>query len=550
MSDAQQITTTQAEINAFVAHTRANVEELAKQAINEREQYYVARDAEQARKFEEHLAQQQAAFDAERLQWEQRMEAATAMRVQHMQDTIRQMQAQMQNAPPPLPDGQPAAGGPPAHGNEQSPPDPVPDAGTRIPPRDPVPPIRRRKTTRVRGQTIGPYQLTKKMLPKGGAGTKKALEVHISALSGRVAARAVIKPPTEAERAFHRQHYDRSSDTAEPLIPLDLVKIARKYAGMQKDGVTAAHVNRIHDTVFGEMQKQCAKYAIVRWAIDPYEAVDSEWNTVMRDIALSAFRYALLAHRYDYLHADHTFANPMRAGDLEKLYLHVVHHKQAGRTLGEETNAGSVTRREGKAVLYRGRGRVSDRRLQIALDRGDPERLIQLVECKRAHSETRKNPETGRDERCAMPHRSEAVQSYFEDLDRHDATIAGYSGRPAPPAREKVSNPPAGQCNALPKTAPLDFFKPDFFNGLPLHLRRGLTAKGVWIAMPDNVPFDVKARALKYDDEKFMRKVGNTILARYNLDSENGNDDVDMDDFLSSDEEGESSGNGDEGGAD
>ncbi|KZV93890.1 hypothetical protein EXIGLDRAFT_786994 [Exidia glandulosa HHB12029] len=545
MSESRQIVTTQEEINAFVAKTRADADELIKQTLNEQQQHYAAQDAERARQVQEHLAQQQAAFDAERLQWQQRMEADAAARAQEMQESLDRMRAQMQNAvPPPAP---PAAN-PPAHADP--PPDPVPAVPAHVAPAGPALSARRKKSTRVNGRTIKPYQLTKGKLPKDSMSTKKALEVHISALSGKVAARAVIKPPTDAEKQFHRQYYDRSTAAAgntDPAIPPNLVELARKYPGMHKHGVTAAHVSRIHDTVFGEMEKQCAKYAIKRWAIDPYAAVDSEWNTIMRDIALSAFRYALITHRYDFLHANREFADPQRAKDLDDLYLHVVHHKQLGRTLREEETPGSVTLCEGKSVLYRGRGRVCDRRLDVALNRGDPERLIRLVECKRAHSETRKNPQTGRDERCAMPHRSEAVQSYFEDLDRHDAAIAGYSGRPPPPARDTVSNPPAGQCKALPKTAPLDFFKVDFFNGLPLHLRQNLTAKGVWIAMPDNVPFDPKARALKYDDEKFMRKVGNTILARYNL---NGNDDVDMDDFLSSDEEGESSGNGDEGGAD
>ncbi|KZV91816.1 hypothetical protein EXIGLDRAFT_769586 [Exidia glandulosa HHB12029] len=89
----------------------------------------------------------------------------------------------------------------------------------------------------------------------------------------------------------------------------------RKYGltsfGMQTDGVTAAHINRIHDTVFVEMQKQGVKNGLKRWAIDPYEPFDSEWNILMRYIALSAFRYALLAHRQDYLHGtDRAFTSP------------------------------------------------------------------------------------------------------------------------------------------------------------------------------------------------------------------------------------------------
>ncbi|KZV92593.1 hypothetical protein EXIGLDRAFT_768810 [Exidia glandulosa HHB12029] len=230
MSKPHQIITTQAEIDADTRQRAREVGCERAQTIN------AVRDIEQARKFEEHFAQQQAVFEAERLQWdsEQPMEAAAAaMRVQQMQQAISQTQAQMQNIL--LPAGHPA---------------PAPSRRLLVS----LQHMRshRRILYKEHDASMRPDDRTVPIDEDDASLGQGALEIHLSGLSGKVAARALpVLPPTKS------------------FIPLDLVETARKYTGMQKDGVilVAAHVNHIHDTVFDEMQKSCAPYAVQE--IDP-----------------------------------------------------------------------------------------------------------------------------------------------------------------------------------------------------------------------------------------------------------------------------------------
>ena len=175
---------------------------------------------------------------------------------------------------------------------------------------------------------------------------------------------------------------------------------------------------------------------------------------------------------------------------------------------------------------------MCDRRSRAAEDHHHPPELLTLVRCRRAHSETRYNPEKNQNERCQVQHRSSEVEAYFEYLDELVAKDSRWGvARMPPPVRVKVESPPEPQTRALPIDAPLNFFDHTIYNQMPKVVREKITNSAIPIAPLPH------ARGLKLSYNKFLRRFEGGILNKYiSLDVES-KDELDI--FLMSDDDGD-----------
>jgi len=190
-----------------------------------------------------------------------------------------------------------------------------------------------------------------------------AVSVHYAALTGAVEAFAIVPlPDPDNQAAFSTRFASTAAmDLAAKgpeIIPRDIVSVVSIYEGMNTEGVMAAQVSLIDNDTIARMIELCAKFGITRAVHDPRQAKDSLWNEGVAKIFMRSFRAALAAGDYDYLHANKQFADTGRAGDLRKLYNHVV-HRQGKRTLSELRRPGALVEQERRASVYQYRTRVS-----------------------------------------------------------------------------------------------------------------------------------------------------------------------------------------------
>lgn len=183
--------------------------------------------------------------------------------------------------------------------------------------------------------------------------------------------------------------------------------------------------------------------------------------------------------------------------------------------------------------------KLCKRRGRTAKRLGHPADLQAIVKCKRAHSETRYNPDTGKYERCAKPDRADEVTAYFEYLDAKASSVKAASTQL--PERLTVPSPPEGVTVELETNAPLNYFKPAFYNRLPREMRKAITNEHL-VPMP-------YPKAWRHSAQSFEARHGSKIREQYiSLDEDaedeelrflaNGSSDEDSDDDGSDDEAG------------
>jgi len=196
-------------------------------------------------------------------------------------------------------------------------------------------------------------------------GLQDALRVHYAAITGAVAAYAIVPFPDEENQAqfTHRFTSTEAMDEAEKngmrSTPRDLISVITQYNGLRREGKTAARAAMIDYDVLSKAIELCSKFGITVAAHDPREPVDSHWNEGVSYIVLKSFRRGLQNGSYQFLRANTQFADPSRASDLHRLYLHVVLH-QGARTIHNYRYPGVLERQEKKAAIYEERKRVSE----------------------------------------------------------------------------------------------------------------------------------------------------------------------------------------------
>ncbi|KAH7086638.1 hypothetical protein BKA62DRAFT_678369 [Auriculariales sp. MPI-PUGE-AT-0066] len=358
--------------------------------------------------------------------------------------------------------------------------------------------------------------------------TLKAIAAHYAAATGAISPYAIVPLPIPEDQArLHKrfasveamsQHVN--SPTAVPDIEGSTVSITSKFNGMQTLGNMAARVHLIDDDTLASIVSFAARASVAKVLWDPRLSSDSLWNRAIDTIIQGSFRRALQNGAYDHLRPNKTLADLSRAADLARLVRHVL-HRQGQRTLHDMKYPGVRVGQERMAATYRDRDRLCERRLRVAEQERHKPELLALVRCRRAHSLTRFNPETQRNERCSIPERAVDVTAYFEYLDERDRTLnsgPNVKRNQRPPVREKVTNPPAATTAMLPQDAPLNFFDPSFYNRLSRDVRANISQE-IWLAP---LPFQT---GLKYAYQAYLNAFEEKILLKYiGLDEEAENE--------------------------
>lgn len=151
---------------------------------------------------------------------------------------------------------------------------------------------------------------------------------------------------------------DEAEKSGDATVPRDLISVITQYNGLRREGKIAARAAQISYDTLAKAIELCSKFGITIAAHDPREATDSHWNQAINHIVLGSFRRGLQNGSFKQLRANTQFADPSRAGDLNRLYQHVV-HQQGVRTLHDFRNPGALVLQEKKSAIYEERKRVS-----------------------------------------------------------------------------------------------------------------------------------------------------------------------------------------------
>jgi len=152
---------------------------------------------------------------------------------------------------------------------------------------------------------------------------------------------------------------DEAEKSDQQIVPRDLISVITQYSGLRREGKIAARAALIDYDILSKAIELCSKLGITTAAHDPREAHDSHWNEGVSHVILKSFRRGLQSGAYRFLRANAQFADPTRAFDLNRLYLHIVHH-QGIRTMHDFRYPGVLVRQEKKNVIYEERKRVSN----------------------------------------------------------------------------------------------------------------------------------------------------------------------------------------------
>jgi hypothetical protein len=163
---------------------------------------------------------------------------------------------------------------------------------------------------------------------------------------------------------------------------------------------------------------------------------------------------------------------------------------------------------------------LAHKRMSIAKILGLPKRQLNLIENLRAHSDDEIDEETGNYVVARKPERNPRVTTFFQELDaqRKKYTMST-AGRWSERARIRASSAPVSGLSRLAFNLPVDYYAPDYFNALPLILRRRIAGSKPSIALP--APPTPIGNALDTTRtmrrNEFMTAHGNQILEAYNM---------------------------------
>lgn len=308
---------------------------------------------------------------------------------------------------------------------------------------------------------------------------------------------------------------------------------------MLYSGQVASQLRGIEEHILEYIQACLAKFGLVVWCPDLNQTPYALYNSACRIIALDTFRQALVSHAYAHLAPNLKYAKDMIL--LVKLYDHFVHHYLYSRYKKESRIPGSVLAADTASPQYRRRKRVcihyfhvlvyklialpqiAEARLLFLVRNNYPQRYRDLIDTK-ATSDDEVDP-SGLQSNGQPVHlikkrreRSTEFERWIRILDekREEDARLDPSKRWKERARVVPSEPQFSNFVALPEGQPIDYYAPDFYNGLQPRLRAQITNTNVAL-LPDVNRSFLRDEDELLDDQQFNTKYGAAVLARYRV---------------------------------
>ena len=159
--------------------------------------------------------------------------------------------------------------------------------------------------------------------------------------------------------------------------------------------------------------------------------------------------------------------------------------------------------------------------MDYAVDNGLPRRYQLLLGDPKGTSDDEKDPDSNVYHIKKKLGRSDRTEAFIRLIDDMRMQSARFLGKHK---TERVRVIPAVQKASrllvLPDKVPLDYYDVDFYNSLPLSVRRGITPDNPLIALhSDNekILCSPRDKSEKMSDANFMKAYGNAILEQYHV---------------------------------
>ncbi|KAJ7032234.1 hypothetical protein C8F04DRAFT_1359439 [Mycena alexandri] len=369
-------------------------------------------------------------------------------------------------------------------------------------------------------------------VPPHAKTTQTAFQRFICGISGVLKQSDVLPSATEA-----RKHYDKRfdadiDDMHEHMRNLvnesrTAVSAARDFATkLIRDaklitGPIANDIARIPETHLATVFTMIQKAGLKGFCPDLEGPVQSKYNQLHRHLAVSGFQFLSSSFALAALDVNASVAEDTEL--LGDMYDGYAYGRLATKTKMERRRPGSLTKSLQNSAEYKARSRLADTRFKTAnrLELRKPvQRMANITESHSddehhpQHSLVRKKP--GRNPIMGRFYREELDVSAEEYRTRN--AKAGQRA-PKPRTRQDPLLPASYFGKILPPDVPVDFFTPEFYNGLTLKERARYANTGVAFPLP-KVVFDPAHANWRYLGKKdFMDKYGYDVLEQYDIPS-------------------------------
>jgi hypothetical protein len=265
-------------------------------------------------------------------------------------------------------------------------------------------------------------------------------------------------------------------------------------------------------------------------------------------VAIATFKHALSTDAYSFTGVDTAAATDMDI--LIRIYDHFVHHLQLRLRSKDMRNPGSVLRSARLNTIYRRRNTVNASqhmstkqtlifvidfwqqlaaaRLNFLRQNGYPRRYQLLVRDPKANSDDELDSTDGQYIIKRRLERSVQAETFFRRLDQMRRTgVLQEGGQWRERPRKVIPDQPLSDFPQLPKAMPIDYYSPNFFNGLSSRQKQTFADASIVALPPDASHILVSGNkhvTERLSDKAFFDKHAEDILEAYTINSDSDND--------------------------
>ncbi|KAF5334252.1 hypothetical protein D9611_014574 [Ephemerocybe angulata] len=425
---------------------------------------------------------------------------------------------------------------------------------TPTPPAESQPPTRPAK----------PKQLLRKEIPVDALLLKDHAFTHFRLISGCLAADDV---PEDVDPATLAAFYARFSNedavlgarSGPPLISKTSVKVYPYQPAEASQSRNLSRLAMIESTVVDFIATKMARMGISRWTPNYNEAPGSLYNTAISILFIDTFRQAIVSGAYDF-NGNQAWKKYTTDMDLLlQIYDHVTHFHFFQIWKEEKRNKGSARFAKERQAMYAVKRKKAKARRNY-LKTNKHHRLAKLLIDVKATSDEEQDPAGAFLGQRPIyhprfrPERSAGAEECIRLIDRAIDSAKGLKKNGirrdpiliAPPrSQQKITMFPA-----LPPNMPIDYYDPDFFNQLPLELRKKANI-GV-LVLPGKVEKSLNRKDAdgKLTGKQLMEKYGDDVLSCYDLDGFSSGDEGDLSGDGDNESDGDEFDDGEECGSD
>ncbi|KAJ7920905.1 hypothetical protein B0H13DRAFT_2318958 [Mycena leptocephala] len=373
------------------------------------------------------------------------------------------------------------------------------------------------------------YGLAKVQIPPQFKGTKDSGYLHGYILWGITRSdTAPMRPSTSFMAAYERRREPgflatlkqtlRSATTAH-VGAAKMVKLLRTQAEEDRNNgsIIAGNILRVEEAFLLKIFSGVLTAGLESWCPDVLSPPDTLYNQTHEIVFTQTLRSVGNSFAYRFLEPTPSgFDNPSLLIDIFNSF---VFNYMRDKTRVDMKDPGKLSQNRDDNNASRRRKALAKVRLQYALDDKQPARVLALLRDPLGHSDDESGTEAD-GKLCYIvnkkPPRSVSATIFLRNVDKRRQKLKKTTkGRKEERKRIHVNVPDESDISfQIPKSAPIDWLAPDWYNDLPAKLRYRYSRNGVALPLVqhhDNTDYKTMDKAT------FMQKYGNDVLKLYNV---------------------------------